>query len=375
MKKGIKMIGTIALSIVGLAVLGGGLFLGFSPEFGGKHSAEDIKRYEQSEHYNKGVFQNLTTTKMDMSARDMASIMKEFLSKKGEKTPDYEPPFKKVDSTLLADSQDDFSFVWFGHSTFFLKMGGKKILLDPMFSDVPAPHPALGKKRFQSDLPIDIEQLPTIDYVFISHDHYDHLDYQSIKKLKEKVECFFVPLGVGAHLRKWGVDKGQIQEFNWWEEHMIGDLQLAFTPARHFSGRGLSNRFSTLWGSWVIKNEKHRIFFCGDSGYDTHFKEIGEKYGPFDIAFMECGQYNDLWCEIHMMPEETAVASKDLKAKYMMPIHWGAFSLAMHPWTEPVVRVQKKAREIGVSVVVPMVGEYVRELDNINNYHWWESKN
>ena len=249
------MIGTIAWSVVGLAIVGSCLFLGFSPEFGGKHSKEDLKRYERSGNFKDGVFQNKTTTKMDMSMKDMASIMKEFLSKKGEKTPDREPPFKKVDSTLLADSHDDFSFVWFGHSTFFLKMGQKKILLDPMFSNVPAPHPALGKKRFQSDLPFANAQLQTIDYVFISHDHYDHLDYQSIKKLKGKVGHFFVPLGVGAHLRRWGVSKDQIQEFNWWEEHKVGDVQLAFTPARHFSGRGLNNRFSTLWGSWVIKNE------------------------------------------------------------------------------------------------------------------------
>ena len=252
-------------------------------------------------------------------------------------------------------------------------MGTKNILLDPMFSEVPAPHPALGKKRFQKELPIKIEQLPFIDYVFISHDHYDHLDYQSIKKLKQKVSRFFVPLGVGAHLKKWGVEESRIQEFNWWETHQEEDLQLVFTPARHFSGRGLNDRFSTMWGSWVIGNEKNRLFFSGDSGYDTHFEAIGKKYGPFDLALMECGQYNDLWCEIHMMPEETAQAAKDLKAHCMMPIHWGAFALAMHPWSEPVVRVQKKATELSVPIIVPLVGQYVNDLSAVDQHNWWES--
>lgn len=372
MKKGIKMIGTIALGIVGLAVVGGGLFLGFSPEFGGKHSAEDIKRYEQSEHYNEGVFQNLTTTKMDMSAKDMVSVTYKFLFGGGEKTPDQEPPMEKVDSLTLAQANDDFSFVWFGHSTFFLKMGGKNILLDPMFGEVPAPHPSLGGKRFQKELPINVEQLPEIDFVFISHDHYDHLDYNSIKKLNDKVKQFYVPLGVGAHLKEWGVEASRIQEFNWWEEKAIGGLDVAFTPARHFSGRGLNNRFSTLWGSWVIKSDSNSLFFSGDSGYDTHFAEIGEKYGPFDIAFMECGQYNELWSEIHMMPEETAIAAKDVKAKTMMPIHWGSFSLAMHAWTDPIVRVKNKADELNIPLLAPMVGEYINTINEPSEKAWWE---
>lgn len=372
MKKGLKMIGTIALGIVGLAVVGGGLFLGFSPEFGGKHSTEDIKRYEQSGHYKDGAFQNLSNTKMDMSMKDMADVTYKFLFGKGDKTPDQEPPMQKVDSMTLAQSDDDFSFMWFGHSTFFIKMGGKNILIDPMFSEVPAPHPSLGGKRFQKDLPTDIDKLPEIDYVFISHDHYDHLDYNSIQRIKNKVKKYYVPLGVGAHLKEWGVATNQIEEFNWWDEQEIDSLNIAFTPARHFSGRGLNNRFSTLWGSWVIQSKEKNIFFSGDSGYDTHFAEIGEKYGPFDLAFMECGQYNELWNEIHMMPEETAIAAKDVKAKVMMPIHWGSFSLAMHAWTDPIVRVKNKADELNIPLIAPMVGEYVSDLERLSEKAWWE---
>lgn len=372
MKKGIKMIGTIALSIIGILVVVGVLFVGFSPEFGGKHSTEDIERYEQSGNFNNGVFKNLTTTKMDMSAKDMVSVTYKFLFGSGDKTPDKEPPMEKVDSTLLAQINDDFSFVWFGHSTFFIKMGGKNILLDPMFGEVPAPHPSLGGKRFQKELPIDVDQLPEIDYVFISHDHYDHLDYNSIKMLNDKVKQFYVPLGVAAHLKEWGVDASRIQEFNWWDEQKTDGLEVAFTPARHFSGRGLNNRFSTLWGSWVIKSDSNNIFFSGDSGYDKHFKEIGDKYGPFDIAFMECGQYNELWNEIHMMPEETAIAAKDVKAKVMMPIHWGAFSLAMHSWTDPIERVDKKANELEIPIIAPKVGEVVSSSNlHLGTYNWW----
>lgn len=366
------MIGTIALGLVGIAVVGGGLFLGFSPEFGGKHTAEDVSRYEASGYYKDGAFQNLVPTNMDMGGKDMMKVMYEFMFGGSKRKPEQEPPMEKLKASQLQANNNDLSFVWYGHSTFFMQMDQKNILIDPMFSDVPAPHPTLGNKRYQSELPLSIDSLPTIDLVLISHDHYDHLDYESIKKIKDKVALFYVPLGIAAHLKEWGVDPQKIKEFNWWEEAQLDSLALAFTPARHFSGRGLNNRFSTMWGSWVIKSPQKNVFFSGDSGYGDHFKEIGQKYGPFDLAFMECGQYNEMWSNIHMMPEETAIASKDVQAKLMMPIHWGAFTLALHEWTDPIKRVIKKSEELAIPLIAPKVGELVHVTDSVpTNQDWW----
>ena len=366
------MIGIIILGFLGLITIGGILFVNLSPEFGGKHRKEDIQRYETSGHFKDGIFHNITPTNMHMGPKDIATITYKYLFEKNEKVPKTEPPIEKVDSLTIANTNEDFSFVWFGHSTFYIKMGNKNILLDPMFSEVPAPHPLLGNKRFQKELPIDLEKLPEIDYVFISHDHYDHLDYKSIKKLTKRVKHFFVPLGVGAHLRKWGVEEKQLHELNWWDEFETDNLKFAFTPSRHFSGRGPTNRFSTLWGSWVIESENKKIYFSGDGGYDVHFSDIGDKYGPFDIAFIECGQYNKLWSEIHMMPEETAMAARDLKANVFMPIHWGAFTLAMHAWNEPIKRVIKKADELNLKLIAPMIGDFVNLNDSVPEVSpWW----
>jgi len=184
---------------------------------------------------------------------------------------------------------------------------------------------------------------------------------------------FYTPLGVGVHLLKWGVTKEQIIELDWWQETTFEGLSFKCTPAQHFSGRGLSDRTKTLWSSWIIQSATENIFFSGDSGYADHFKEIGEKYGPFDFAMIECGQYNELWPDVHMFPEETAQAGLDIRAKTIMPIHWGAFKLAMHTWTDPVERVIKKAKELNVTIVIPKIGEsiYIKEIDAKND-PWWD---
>jgi L-ascorbate metabolism protein UlaG (beta-lactamase superfamily) len=230
-------------------------------------------------------------------------MIPEFFKNDSSRAPSFELPIVSRDSLELVEDSIPTRLVWFGHSAFLLQIDGKNILIDPMLGEVPAPNPLLGKKRFFKDLPIEIEKLPQIDLIIISHDHYDHLDYGSIQKLKGKTKQFYVPLGVGAHFERWGVSPDQIHEMEWWEEADVAGLTLAFTPSRHFSGRGPNDRFSTLWGSWVIRGRKDNIYFSGDSGYGPHFKEIGDKYGPFDFAMMECGQYNRRWKEIHMVPE------------------------------------------------------------------------
>ena len=348
------------------------LFLTMSPEFGGKYNSADRERYQKSALYQDGKFINETPTSLDMGFADMMKTMKEFIVGVPDSEPGFELPIEKVDSITLAGNTVATRLIWFGHSAFLVQMDGLNILIDPMFGKVPAPHPWLGKNRYSKELPIEIEQLPAIDLIIISHDHYDHLDYGSIQKLKGKTKKFYVPLGVGAHFKKWGVPPADIHELNWWDEITHERLQLAFTPARHFSGRGLTDRWTTLWGSWVIKGVNDNFYFSGDSGYGPHFKEIGNAYGPFDFAMIECGQYNEKWSQIHMMPEESAQAAVDLNTKLMMPIHWGAFTLALHSWTDPVERVEIKAKELGMPITIPKIGSFINFKSALEiNDRWW----
>ncbi|MFT4661839.1 MAG: L-ascorbate metabolism protein UlaG (beta-lactamase superfamily) [Patiriisocius sp.] len=361
-------IGLLLVLIVVIAAI----FINTSPQFGGPASDEKIAGYKASPNYKEGIFHNEETISLDMSMSDMGKAMIGYFRTNPKTRPENDIAVLKADSTEISQYQAETRMIWFGHSTFLLQMNKKNILIDPMFGDVPAPHPMLGGKRFSSELPIEVERLPKIDVVVLSHDHYDHLDYESILKLKDKVEIFYVPLGLSGHLLKWGVAPERVIEFDWWDEIELDGLKFVCTPAQHFSGRGISDRTKTLWASWIIQSDTENIFFSGDSGYSKHFKEIGEKYGPFDFAMLECGQYNDKWKAIHMVPEETAQAALDLKAKTMMPIHWGAFKLSEHGWTEPVDRVTKKAKELKVDVKVPRIGEEIIITEHdLPIVRWW----
>lgn len=367
-----RMVLSIVIIIAAIALVAV-LFIQFSPQFGGKASDEAIATYKTSKNYKEGVFKNTNDVKLDMSLKDMGKALMGFFKSQPNTKPNKELPYSKIDSLNIVNYKGETRLIWFGHSTFLLQTEGKTILIDPMLGNVPAPHPMLGGKRFNEDLPITIEQLPKIDAVLISHDHYDHLDYESIKALKGKVEHFFTPLGVGAHLQKWEVDKTKITELDWWQETTFKNLKLVCTPAQHFSGRGLTDRAKTLWSSWIVQSKKDNIFFSGDSGYANHFKTIGEKYGPFDFAMIECGQYNEMWPEIHMFPEETVQAGIDVKAKKVMPIHWGAFKLAMHTWTDPIERFTKTAKEFNVNMVTPKIGDEIFPKDSTyNTKTWWQ---
>jgi L-ascorbate metabolism protein UlaG (beta-lactamase superfamily) len=370
--KSLKILMITVLAITLTLVIIGVLFLNFSPEFGGTPSKENISEYEQLDYFSEGKFSNLIPTDLDMNIGKAIRMIPKFFKNDPARVPSFPLPIISRDSVELVQDSLHTRLIWFGHSAFLLQIDGKNILIDPMLGEVPAPNPLLGKKRFFKDLPIEIEKLPQIDIILISHDHYDHLDYGSIQKLKGKTKQFYVPLGVGAHFERWGVDAAQIHEMQWWEEAEVAGISLAFAPTRHFSGRGATNRFSTLWGSWVITGKNDNIYFSGDGGYGPHFKEIGEKYGPFDFAMMECGQYNENWKEIHMMPEQTAQAGQDVRAKVMMPIHWAAFTLAMHSWTDPVERVTAKAKEINQPIFVPKIGEFINLQDSLwTKEEWW----
>lgn len=264
--------------------------------------------------------------------------------------------------------------LWFGHSSFLLQLNGKNIFIDPMLTAVAAPHPWLGANRFNAQSPLDFDEIPDLDAIIISHDHYDHLDHESILQLKDRTTHFYVPLGVGVHLESWGINSDRITELDWWQETSLDDIQLVCTPLQHFSGRKLRNGQSTLWSSWVIKTDSESLFFSGDSGYADHFKEIGEKYGPFDLALMECGQYDQRWSDIHMLPEQTAQAGVDVKADVIMPIHWGSFKLALHSWKDPIQRVTRQANTLNLPVITPQIGEWIPLINTDNKQYnkWYE---
>jgi len=365
----------IVLSLITLLIIIGVLFINLSPQFGGVASKQQQELFSKSKHYKDGKFLNNGGVKMEMSFKDSFKAMWILFKSNSKAEPNKNITVQKIDSITIANYNSKTRFIWFGHSTFLLQIKGKNLLIDPMFGNVPAPNPLLGNKRFSNKLPIEIEKLPSIDAVLITHDHYDHLDYESIQKLKDKVNIFYTPLGIGIHLLKWGVEKERIIELDWWQEIKFEELTIRCTPAQHFSGRGISDREKTLWCSWIIQSDDENLFFSGDSGYASHFKEIGDQYGPFDFAFMECGQYNNLWPLVHMLPEETAQAGLDIKAKKMMPIHWGAFKLASHSWTDPVERISKKAKELNIDLVIPKIGEII-EIglnDSEEIYPWWRN--
>ena len=367
---------TVLLSAFGLIVLAVVVFVHVAPQIGGSVDGERLQRMQQSPNFQDGKFVNSVETNMNMGFSNMSKVMGEYIKGGKNREPGWSIPIHKLDRSHLRVAADTgIRLTWFGHSAFLLEMEGKRLLLDPMLGNYPSPVSFMGAKRYNDTLPIAIENLPHIDAVLISHDHYDHLDYGSILELKEKVDKFYMPLGVGAHLERWGVDSAKIHEMDWWDQVEFGDLNFVSAPARHFSGRGITNRFSTLWSSWVIIGKNHRLFFSGDSGYFPGFKEIGEKYGPFDLTMMECGQYNEAWSNIHMMPEETVQAHIDLKGKRLMPIHWGAFTLALHTWTDPVERLLAKAHEENVQVITPYIGQtFTLGIDEPQE-HWWEKEN
>lgn len=347
------------------------IFIKTSPQFGAKKTEINQEILEKSDNFYQGKFNNIENTSM-MNKMDLSAMVNFFT--KGNTVPNTAIPMEKIDHTQninLHEEKSEVKVTWFGHSTLLLDIDDKKIFLDPMFSDRPSPHPWLGFKRFNEELPVDIDNIPKIDAVIISHDHYDHLDYSTIVKIKDRVKMFYVPLGVGGHLKSWGVSEEKIVELNWWEETQFEGLTFISTPSRHFSGRGLSNRDSTLWSSWIIRNEETSIFFSGDGGYSKAFKEIGDKFGPFDLTLLECGQYNEAWSDIHMMPEETAKAHLDLKGKLLMPIHWGAFKLSIHPWNEPVERLLKEADSLNINVTTPKIGETLILNKSEPTSKWW----
>lgn len=299
----------------------------------------------------------------------MVSSIVKLLSPEKGKIPTTLLPSAKFNKNELLNN----SFVWLGHSTILMKVNELVIITDPvLYNASPVPGTV---KPFEIEHPIKAKDLPQkIDIVLISHDHYDHLDYKAIQELEPRISYLYVPLGIKAHLLKWGVPESKIKEKDWGETINYNNVKFTMTPARHFSGRGLTNRFTTLWCSWVITSQDLNIFFNGDSGYFDEYKTIGEKYGPFDISFMENGAYDKDWAEIHMLPEESVQATIDLKSNLMFPIHWGKFDLANHNWKDPIIRASNETELKKVHIATPLIGE-IFTLKNIPHQKWWQSIN
>lgn len=321
-------------------------------------TGEQMMRIQQSPHYTGGKFQNPNALSLEF-AGSYPKMISEFMFGDEVRFPKTPPPVENLDIQALT-AADELRFAWLGHSTVFLNVEGTTVLTDPVFSNRVSPISFAGPGRFHDRLPVSPENLPEVDVVVISHDHYDHLDRSAIEAIHPKVGTFYVPLGVGAYLIKWGVPSCKVVELDWWEEaHDESGLTLACTPSQHFSGRGLFDRNSTLWCSWTILGQDSRVYFSGDTGYSPHFKEIGAKYGPFDLTLMESGAYSEYWPHIHMLPEQSVQAHVDLGGRIMLPIHWGTFNLALHDWDEPIARVMDIAMERDVRVVGTVAGRVV----------------
>jgi L-ascorbate metabolism protein UlaG (beta-lactamase superfamily) len=360
----------IFIVLVVLLTFTGFLFMQ-QKSFGRLPRGQRQQRIEQSPNYREGSFKNLSETPMLVEGGSYFTIMREFFKDKPGRYPQSAIPVVKTDLHPLDAEQP--TLIWFGHSSYLILIQGKRILVDPVFSDRPSPVQYLGTKSFPGTRAYSPDDFPEIDLVLLTHDHYDHLDYTSISTLRSKVKKFYAPLGVGEHLEYWGIAAASITEFDWWESAEAFDsMQITATPARHFSGRGFT-RNKSLWTSYVLKTKAHSIFIGGDSGYDATFKAIGEKHGPFDLAILECGQYDRQWPYIHMMPEETVQASVDLKASVLMPVHWGKFVLSNHAWKDPIERARKHAAALNVRTTTPRIGEPVLLGESLPDSAWWNS--
>ena len=338
--------------------------------FGQNPRGERLERILKSPNYKEGKFQNLVET--PVMAKDVSywKLMKQMFGSEKNTVPP--KPLPSIHSNLKGNVIDSTEIIWFGHSSYLIKTSGKNILVDPVFSKRASPVSFAGVTSFDGSSPFSINDLPDIDVIVLTHDHYDHMDYKTIMQLKNRTQVYIVPLGVGQHLEEWGIVKNKIIELDWWEKHeVVKGFEFTATPARHFSGRGFV-RNKTLWASFVLKTDKCNIFIGGDSGYGPQFKEIGEKFGPFDIAFLESGQYNKYWPNIHSMPEETVQEAVELKTRVLFPVHWGKFKLSLHPWDEPIKRVIKKADELSVIYTTSMIGEPIILGSSLPKSKWFE---
>lgn len=341
------------------------------PELGKAPSGKRLEKMQQYAYYKDGAFVNRTNTPGLTPGYSYFRVMSDFLFGKHPRLrPEKAIPHIKTDLKALPADSD--ILVWFGHSSYYMQLNGVRFLVDPVFSGHASPFSG-SVKAFKGADAYSVDDLPGIDYLLISHDHYDHLDYQTVKALKSKVGKVICGLGTGSHLEYWGYPAEDIIEKGWDETVKLEkDITIHTLTARHFSGR-LFKRNNTLWLSFLIETPAIKILAGGDSGYDEHFAETGNKYGPVDVAILENGQYNMAWHAIHCLPEETLKAARDLKAKRLMPVHSSKFSLAMHPWDEPLREISSLNEQYHIPLITPLIGEPVNLNDTTQAFtQWWK---
>ena len=361
-KRKFKLLSLILVVLVALLLSSTAVVLNFAEDFGGEPISHD------SPNFNDDRFENVEPTSLSSDEVSSWDLFTDYLVSDDCRSPEEELPSEEFEIIDLQD--DEISVTWFGHSTILIRSNNVTLITDPVFGDAGAGPLSIGPKPFPFEESYSIDDLPEIDYVFISHDHYDHLDMNTVRELKDSE--FFVPLGIKNHLIEWDVDEDNILEFDWYDEMNISeDLQVALTPARHFSGRGLSDSHGTLWGSWVFDLHDKSIYFSGDTGYMDEFTTISELYGPFDLAFLDSGQYNEAWKQVHMLPEEVVQAGIDLNASMVLPIHISKYELALHHWYEPMELVSTLGEQRNVSVATPMLGSSFIIGEEIPNETWW----
>lgn len=337
------------------------------PSMGARAAGARLERMQDSPHWRDGRFANPIPRE---EPKVFGALRDTITSRSPHHIPSAPPPVVRPD--LSRAPADGLRVTWLGHSSSLVEIDGRRFLLDPVFGRRASPVAFAGPLRFHEP-PVAVASLPPLDAVLVSHDHYDHLDHGTIVALAATGVSFVVPLGVGAHLEHWGVPARRITELDWWASHEVGGVQITATPSRHFSGRSwrFADLFHTLWAGFALRGPRHAVYFSGDTAMFPGLREIGERLGPFDVVMMETGGYNRNWRDVHIGPEQAAVACQLVRGDLLLPVHWGTFSLSVHGWTEPVERVREAARRLGLAVAHPRPGESVEPGVAVPSDRWW----
>jgi L-ascorbate metabolism protein UlaG (beta-lactamase superfamily) len=344
--------------------------------FGKRAAGARLERMKASPLWVDGAFRNVRPILPGLRKPVAMPTVREFLCGGGRKVPVAPLPSEDPRDAWRRPAGSGLRATWLGHSTVLLEIDGVRLLTDPVWGRRASPSSLIGPKRFQP-VPVTVAGLPPLDAVLISHDHYDHLDYPTIRALAKLPVPFIVSLGVGAHLEAWGIAPARITELDWWESYTSphADLTVTAAPSQHFSGRGLKDRNATLWSSMVVRSQKHAVFFSGDTGLTTEYETIRERLGPFDLVMLEVGAFHPAWGDIHLGPENALKAHALLGGSPFLPVHWGTFSLAMHAWDQPAEVLYAHARDRGAQLVMPRLGEPVEPAHAGIVSPWWRAVN
>ncbi len=344
------------------------------PQFGGKLEGDRLARARANPHYRDGKFVNQVPQAAYRPGDGWNMLSGQFFGNEIRIPPGSIPVHAIApDALKTMPPAPSLRAFWIGHASVYVEIDGLRMLIDPIFSEYASPF-NFGPRRFHPP-PLSLDDLPPIDAVLITHDHYDHLDMRTIQHLASRRAVFFVPLGIGAHLKAWGVPDAQVRELEWWQERSLPGVRIISTPSRHYSGRGLTDQSATLWTSWSVVGARHRFYVSGDTGYSDHFRAIGDRLGPFDLSFIKIGAYGPgaPWLDIHMSAEDAVRAHGDLRARRLFPVHWGTFNLAFHAWDEPIKRTVAAARASQVELLTPRVGEMIHADQPFPFNPWWEA--